>query len=217
MTGRMRAAQRLHEKVPPNWYYASIRRNVFQRYWHSRRFSEVGEMIERVDGRVLDIGCADGVFTNVILERSGAREVVGIDVLEKSVEWAKNHWKDEKRLRFQVGDAHKLKFKGNTFGAVFALEVMEHVEDPDSVLKEIKRVLKPGGYAIVLVPTDNLLFRAIWWVVTNFMWARIWEDCHVQSFNSKNSLAKKVESLGFKVEEDRKFLLGMLNAVKMRK
>lgn len=209
-------AAELHKNVPPDWYFQSIKRNLFQRYWHHRRFVAVKSLIEPVNGKILDIGSADGVFTNVILEKSKAKKIVGIDVLKSSVNWANKHWKD-KRMSFKVGDAHDLHFAANTFDAVFTLEVLEHVADPDLVFRQIKRVLKKGGYAIFLVPTDNLLFNIIWGFVTRFWWARIWKDCHVQSFSKDHSLAKATAKSGLVIEVDKNFLLGMLNIVKARK
>ena len=211
------SASELHKNVPPNWYFSSIKRNPYQRFWHETRFKEVSKFIEPTGGKILDIGSADGVFTKVILDKSKAKEIIGIDVLEDSVSWANLHWKKNKEVKFQVGDAHKLDFKSNTFDAVFALEVMEHVFEPDKVFKEIKRVLKKNGYIIILVPSDNILFKIIWWFVTKFWWARIWQDCHVQSFTAKHSLGSVMKKAGLKVEIDHKFLLGMLNLVKARK
>jgi len=211
------AAAQLHENVPPDWYYSSIRRNPFQALWHKVRFSTVEKLVEKTDGQILDIGCADGMFTKVIAEKSGSEKVIGIDVLKKSVDWANKHWKKYKKMSFQVGNAHDLKFKNNIFSAVFALEVMEHVADPDIVIDEIYRVLKNGGYAIVLVPTDSLLFRIVWWFVTSFWWAKIWDDCHVQSFSTNNPLSKHMKKAGFKIEDDKRFWFGMLNVVKARK
>ncbi len=212
-----KSAAQLHENVPPDWYFSSIKRNPYQRYWHERRFSEVSKFIEPNGGKIIDIGSADGIFTKVILDKSKAKEIIGIDVLKSSVDWANSHWKNNKRMKFKIGDAHKLKFQANSFNAAFALEVMEHVFEPQIVLREIKRVLKKGGYVIVLVPSDNTLFRIIWWFVTHFWWARIWQDCHVQSFSNKHSLSGELKKAGFKVEVDHKFLLGMLNLVKARK
>ncbi|CAN5303985.1 hypothetical protein BH10PAT1_BH10PAT1_1660 [soil metagenome] len=210
-------AAELHKNVPPDWYFSSIKRNKFQKYWHNRRFNEVAKFIEPNGGKILDIGSADGMFTKVILDKSEAKEIIGIDVLKSSVDWANKHWKKTKALKFKLGDAHKLNFKANTFDAVFALEVMEHVFKPRDVFREIKRVLKKNGYVIILVPSDNFLFKIIWWFVTNFWWAKIWQDCHVQSFNEKQSLAHELKKAGFKVEVDDKFILGMLNLVKARK
>lgn len=216
-----KTAAELHENVPPDWYYSSIKRNLLQRYWHTRRFNEVSKYIEPTKGKILDIGSADGVFSKVILDRSGAKQIIGIDVLKTSVLWANRHWHRNKstrsKMKFMVGDAHRLKFKANTFDAVFGLEVMEHVFEPQIVFKEIKRVLKKHGYVIILVPSDNELFKIIWWFVTRFWWAKIWQDCHVQSFSTNHSLAQELKKAGFDVEVDHKFILGMLNLVKARK
>jgi len=81
-----KSAAELHKEVPPDWYFRSIRENILQRYWHKRRFEEIGSMIETVSGSVLDIGSADGVFTKVILDKSKAKKIIGIDVLESSVD-----------------------------------------------------------------------------------------------------------------------------------
>ena len=161
MSKRKISAAKLHENVPPDWYYSSIKENYLQRIWHKSRFREVKKISERVDGKVLDIGSADGVFTKVILEGTKAKKVIGIDVLKSSVVWANKHWKRNKRLKFKVGDAHKLDFKAGEFDAVFSLEVLEHVEDPKKTLKEIKRVLRKGGYAVFLVPTDIWYFKLL--------------------------------------------------------
>lgn len=216
MNKQEKAAQ-LHANVPPDWYHQSLRVDILQRFWHKRRFEEISKLIEPVKGEVLDVGCADGTFSRVILDKTKASKLIGIDVLESSVDWANKHWKKNKRMKFMVGDAHSLKFKANSFDAVFCLEVLEHVYNPESVLKEIKRVLKKGGYGIFLVPSDNFLFRTTWFLWLHFYprgW--VWRETHIQTY--KNSyLPKLCRKIGFKVEEDKKFLLGMLHAVRVRK
>jgi ubiquinone/menaquinone biosynthesis C-methylase UbiE len=209
-------ASKLHENVPPDWYFRSMKENLLQRYWHKRRFDEVGKVIEKVDGSVLDIGSADGTFTKVILNISGAKKTIGVDALQKSVNWANRHFKNNKRLKFELGDAHNLKFKNNSFDAVFALEVLEHVLRPVDVLKEIKRVLKKGGYAVFLVPSDNNLFKVIWFFWTKYYRGKIWSDCHIQSYRN-GYLPRLAKKVGFKVEVDKKFLFKMLHLIKVRK
>lgn len=210
-------AEELHEQVPPNWYYQSIRVDPFQRYWHKRRFKEVSRLIEPNGGKILDIGCADGMFSKVIFDKARADELIGIDVLKSSIDWANHHWRDNKKMKFMVGDAHRLKFKDNTFDAVFALEVLEHVFHPEEVLRDVKRVLKKGGYAIFLVPSDSLLFRTIW-----FLWLKfyprgwVWRDTHIQTYRN-NYLPKLCKKAGFYLEENKKFVLRMLHLVKVRK
>lgn len=215
MTKGLKSAAGLHENVPPDWYFRSIRENLLQRYWHKRRFEEVGKLIESSGGSILDIGCADGTFTNVILNKSMAEKIIGIDVLKSSINWASKHWSNKKRITFRLGDAHNLKFKNDTFDAVFALEVLEHVYEPVVVLKEIYRVLKTNGYAIFLVPSESLLFRIVWFF-WGFYRGRIWKDTHIHAFRN-DYLLKLCRQAGFKVELSNKFILRMLQVVKVRK
>ena len=119
-----KSAVELHEHVPPNWYYQSLRVDPLQRYWHRRRFEEISKLIEPVKGTVLDIGCADGMFSKVILDKSKAQKLVGIDVLKTSIAWANKHWAKGGKMKFMVKDAHKLDFASSSFDAVVALEVL---------------------------------------------------------------------------------------------
>lgn len=217
MRNNQEKAAKLHENTPKGWYYKSIKVDLLQRYWHKRRFSEIRKLIEPVGGNILDIGCADGMFTKEVLDKSEAKEIIGVDVVKSSIDWAKAHWKNQKRMKFKVGDAEKLDFKSGTFDAVVALEVLEHVFDPRKVLDEIKRILKKGGYAIFLVPTDSLLFKIIWFFWLNFYpRGYVWRETHIQSYENDN-LIKLCKKVGFKIEEDKKFNLGMLQAIKVRK
>ena len=208
---------KLHEQVPPDWYYQSIKLDPLQRYWHKRRFEEVSKLIEPVKGEILDIGCADGMFSKVVLDKSKARKLIGIDVLKTSVAWANKHWAKTRKMKFMIGNAHKLKFPNGTFDAVVALEVLEHVYHPLDVLKEIKRILKKNGYAVLLVPADSSLFRIIWFFWLHFYprgW--VWRETHIQTYKN-NYLPKLCKNAGFEVEANNKFILGMLQAVKVRK
>ncbi len=208
-------AAKLHENVPPDWYYQSIKNNLLQRYWHRRRFEEIQKVTEKVEGKILDIGCADGIFTKVIFNKAKPSQLIAIDVLPSSVKWAKNHFKSNKKIKFQVGDAHHLKFNENTFDAVYALEVLEHVLRPKDVLLQIKKVLKKGGYAVFLVPSDSDLFNIVWWIWTKFK-GKIWNDCHIQSYRN-GYLTRLSKQAGFKIDVDKKFILGMLHLIKIRK
>lgn len=216
MSKSSKSAAHLHEHVPPGWYFYSIKKNPFQKYWHKRRFEEIGNLIEKTSGKVLDIGCADGVFTNIIQEKTKAKKVIGIDVLKSSVDWAKKHWKKTKRMEFRVGDAHKLNFKAGSFDAVFALEMLEHVFEPSIVLKEIKRVLKRRGYAVFLVPSENFLFRAVVWPLWCKSRGKIWNHTHLHAYR-KDYLILLCKKAGFEVEVNNKFILGMLQAIKVKK
>lgn len=214
MSKPLKSANDLHANIPPDWYYRSIKENLLQAYWHKKRFDEVGKFIKPVRGKILDIGCADGVFTRIILEKTKAKEIIGIDVLKSSINWASNHWKD-KRMKFQTGDIHKLEFKTSTFDAVFALEILEHVYDPVKALQEIKRVLKRDGYAVFLVPSENFLFKLVWFL-WGFYRGSIWKGTHLHEFSGEY-LSKLCKDIGFKIEKENKFMFKMLNVIRVKK
>jgi len=206
----------LHAHVPANWYFESLKKDPLQKYWHNTRFREVKKMTIPAN-LVLDVGSADGVFSDIVRKSTKASKLVGIDIVKTSVDWANKHWTKEKGMKFIVGDAHKLPFKNGTFDAVFCLEALEHVVNPVQVFKEFKRVLKKGGYGVFLVPSDNDLFRIVWWLwLTFYPRGWVWKETHIQTYRN-NYLPKICKKAGFKIELDRKFNLGMLHLVKVRK
>lgn len=206
----------LHAHVPANWYFESLKKDPFQKYWHTTRFREVKKVITSVN-LVLDVGCADGVFSNVIFKSTNAKKFIGLDIVKSSVDWANKHWAKNKRMKFIVGDAHKLPFKDETFDAVFCLEALEHVVNPVQVFKEFKRVMKKGGYGVFLVPSDNDLFKIVWWLwLTFYPRGWVWRETHIQTYRN-NYLPKACKKAGFEIELDKKFNLGMLHLVKVKK
>ncbi len=202
---------KIHEDVPADHYDRGIKSNLFQKFWHWRRFTEVLKVIEPIDGVLLDIGCHSGTFTQKILSKIKSEKIYGVDISPSAIKLAK------KRIPyglFQVGDAESLSFRSNFFDAVFCLEVLEHVDNPGQVLVEIKRVLKKNGYVVVLVPSDNRLFKIIW-----FLWTYrypVWRHAHVQSF-AKGSLEGLIKRSGFNLEKIKTFSMGMLKLVVARK
>jgi len=210
----MKTAEELHEDVPPGWYFQSLQEDYLQRIWHRKRFREVALLAEPVGGKVLDVGCADGVFTNIIFKKTKPERIVGVDVVKSTIAWAKKHWRKNKKMEYRLGDVHDLPFKANTFDAVFALEVLEHIYNPQKAFGEIQRVLKKGGYAVFLVPSESILFKIVWFL-WRFYGRMVWKDTHIQSFDN-SKLSKMVRKAGFTIEEDKKTHLGMLHIIKVR-
>lgn len=207
MSHQHKSLLEIHEDVPADHYDKGIKRNAFQKYWHWRRFREVLSKITPVEGAVLDVGCHSGTFTRAVLSKIGSKDIYGVDVSHSAISLAK------KRIpygHFEVGDAAKLPFKSEFFEAAFCLEMLEHVDDPMAVLNEIKRVLRKGSKLYVLVPSDNKLFKLVWFLWT--MYYPHWRHAHVQSYN-KNILEEVLKKIGFKVLEARTFNLGMLKLI----
>lgn len=206
----------LHQNVPPDWYARSIRENILQRYWHTKRFTEIGKLLPKTAGKILDIGSADGTFTKVVLDKTSADKIIGIDVLARSIAYAKRRFARSKRLSFRVADAHNLPFPNRSFDAVFCLETLEHVENPEQVISEIHRVLKDDGYTIILVPSENFLFHWVVWPLWSLYRGGIWKGTHLHELPMKE-LLQKITKSGFKIQEKISFNLGMLHAIRVVK
>lgn len=104
------------------------------------------------DSKVLDLGCGIGLslsFIGQVFKNS-----VGCDISENSLRATKEILeKHQIKIPIILCQKDKLPFKDNCFDIVTFIEVIEHVENPDAALKEIKRVLKPDG--ILHITTAN--------------------------------------------------------------
>lgn len=199
-----------HEDVPPNYYDNAVKTNLFQRVWHRRRFEWISRLVSKVDGRMLDVGCDGVTLTEVIARKSGAEEVIGIDIWTGAVAYSKR-----KRSDFQLAVAHaeELPFRDDCFDMIFCSEVLEHVEHPEKLLAEVKRCLKADGYCIVEVPTESMFFKAAWALWTHIGPGRAWEHAHAVDFRG-DLLDRLLRAAGFRVIEESVFL-GMLRAAKI--
>ena len=99
---------------------------------------------------VLDIGCNAGMFASLLAERG--HNVVGVELNSELIEICRRRFPDHPRLDFRVTGHHRLELEDNSFDCVVIIEVLEHVREPWNLLKEIKRVLRPGGALVLSVP-----------------------------------------------------------------
>lgn len=106
------------------------------------------------DKMVLDVGCGAGGKT-MYYASQGVQHIVGMDIV--------SHYKEEAeqlaqqlgyadRFTFVVGDAAHTEFPDNHFDTIIMNDAMEHVDRPDLVLAEVRRILKPGGRLYVNFP-----------------------------------------------------------------
>jgi len=101
---------------------------------------------------ILDVGCGEGVLTEQWADRTPGR-VVGIDLDDPKLraEWER---RERPNLEFHAGDAHRTKYADGDFEAATAMEVLEHVPDPEGVLAEMSRVA--SRWVLVSVPREPL-------------------------------------------------------------
>ncbi len=102
---------------------------------------------------VLDVGCGEGVLVHRWAQRLGERRVVGIDLEEESIQagWAE---RQAPNLEYRVMAAANLPFAANEFDLASAIEVLEHVPDPEHTLSEMARCA--GRHLLVSVPREPL-------------------------------------------------------------
>jgi 2-polyprenyl-3-methyl-5-hydroxy-6-metoxy-1,4-benzoquinol methylase len=99
-----------------------------------------------VKGRILDMGCGRG---KMLASVRGAQEKFGLDLSQTAIDEAVRNYPGN---HFAVGDVTQTPYADNFFDFIYSLEVIEHIEQPEKMLLEIKRILKPGGYALVQTP-----------------------------------------------------------------
>jgi SAM-dependent methyltransferase len=112
-------------------------------------------------GRLLEIGCANGLFLDAI-RREGRWQVQGVEVNEPAARYAR----ERLDLDVVVGELADAGFPEAHFDAVAMWDVLEHVHDPQETLREVHRVLEPDGVLVLRVPLldswDRRLFGCYW-------------------------------------------------------
>jgi len=117
------------------------------------------------NARILDVGCGDGLLECLLAKKMPATHITGIDSSKKAITLAAEKAREQNlsNVDFMISDAYKLPFSNETFDAVVSLDVIEHLDDTDAFLKELARVLKPGGTLHVGTPirTPGMMFDAL--------------------------------------------------------
>lgn len=104
--------------------------------------------------KVLEVGCTNG-FSSLEINRLVNANVIGIDINENSVKNANDrideYKLDKKKIKFEYGNAEKLKYNDNTFDLIVSGNAISFMNDRDKAITEMIRVLKPNGF-ISIVP-----------------------------------------------------------------
>ena len=116
------------------------------------------ELFPDVAGKVLDVGCGPGAMAIPLLERG--HEVVAIDISAGMVRDAARRARDlGYTASVAVADATSLPFADGSFGVVVTTGVLEYIQDVRGAMREIARVLRPGGVVIATMSLPRRLER----------------------------------------------------------
>jgi 2-polyprenyl-3-methyl-5-hydroxy-6-metoxy-1,4-benzoquinol methylase len=100
------------------------------------------------NAKCLDLGCGQGNTTRCLADVLAPAVCIGLEYDVDLVEYAKTRPENPPNVRFQQGDATQLPFADASFDVVFCRYLLIHMTDPLRVVREMMRVVRPGGYAV---------------------------------------------------------------------
>ena len=141
---------------------------------------------------ILDVGCGEGFSLSLIQKSGVTARLAGIDASVESLALGK---KEFPQLDLRRGDIYALSAKSNSYDVVLCTEVLEHLENPDKAIEELKRV--SGKYVIVSVPHEP------WFMIANFLRGKYlsrWGN-HPEHINhwSKQGIVNLLASHGYQI------------------
>ena len=163
----------VYETLGERWYGAEDDPIALLRAESRLRNPWIASELTRAFGNrpaeVLDVGCGGGFLSNHL--GSLGHRVTGLDASSDALAVARRY-DDTGSVRYQQGDALNLPFPDGSFDAVCAMDFLEHVENPDRVIAEAARVLKPSGLFFFHTFNRNFLswlivIKGVEWCVRN--------------------------------------------------
>jgi SAM-dependent methyltransferase len=165
----------MYEVEETHWWFAGRRRII------SSFVEEICRKMKRERPRILDVGCGTGANLEM-LARFG--DVEGVDVSEEALAFCRARGLENVRH----GAAERLPYEDGAFDLVTALDVVEHLDDDVAGLSEMRRVLRPGGRALLFVPAFM------------FLWGVQDDVSHHRRRYTLRGLRRTVRAAGFEVE-----------------
>ena len=157
------------------------------------------------EGTMLDLGCGEGRHIFGLMEKFPDLKCIGLDPHIESLDKAFEGLKflesiSNIKTNFLSGSAYSLPFSDDSFDLVVCSEVLEHLHDYKDAIKEINRVLKPGGQFLASVPAE--FPEKICWLLSEAYQNQ--PGGHLRIFK-KNELIKEVAELNFSFESSQRF------------
>ncbi len=145
----------------------------------SDKYATVRNLLPR-GASVLELGCADGYFSAALM--SEGFKVVGLEAQSSFAETARARGVDVRNV--DLNEVGALASLGTEFDAVLAMDVLEHLVDPESAVRALATVLKPGGQLIITGP--NVAYWSMRWMLLTGRWsyndAGIMDRTHLRWF-----------------------------------
>jgi SAM-dependent methyltransferase len=166
--------------------------------WKWKTAIEYFKQLGSKDKDYLDVGCAFGYLVN--FAQPYFRSVKGVDISSYAVSEARKRYPEVDFIEADV--TKKLPFPEKTFDFLSGVDVLEHFEDVDIALKEVYRVLKPGGYGYFSMPYVGLARKALGWLDP--------DRSHVAILTPEDYEEKFLKA-GFSIKEQKKWWVGSIH------
>jgi len=121
-------------------------RRILQRSVEIKRLRAISQL--KSGKNIIEIGCGSGYGTKLINEYFKPKAITAIDLDSRMIELAQKI-NTNPRVTYAVGDVTNLAFPANTFDAIIDFAIIHHIPNWEACLKELYRVLRPGGEIII--------------------------------------------------------------------
>jgi SAM-dependent methyltransferase len=165
----------MYEVEGRHWWFAG-RRRIIESF-----LKDICAKLGTQSPHILDVGCGTGANLEMLSQFGDAE---GVDVSPEALAFCRE--RGLKKVR--QGEAEHLPYDDSSFDLVTGLDVVEHLDDDIAGLKEMRRVLRPGGYALLFVPA----FMFLWGVQDDIS--------HHRRRYTRAGLEQVVRAAGFEIE-----------------
>lgn len=115
----------------------------------------------KAPARIADLGCGSGIFSSILAAKGFA--VVGVDISPGMIKLAQQKFpKSQYQIDFTVGDVENLPFPADSFDAILLSGLLHHLPDPSRCIREVHRILKPGGVFTAFDPNRSNPFMYLY-------------------------------------------------------
>jgi 2-polyprenyl-3-methyl-5-hydroxy-6-metoxy-1,4-benzoquinol methylase len=136
---------------------------------HQRLYKAYVAAQEYIKGDVLEVGCGEGRGVEVLI--SQAKSFTAVDKIQSAIDTLQKKFPNGRFLQMNIPPLDGL--KDNTYDVIVSFQVIEHIEDDALYLKEIHRVLKPGGVVLITTPNRKMSLTRNPWHIREYLPAEL--------------------------------------------
>lgn len=207
--------------VAPKYKQATYLLSVGQDAFWKRKLVEL--LPEYTNANCLDIACGTGDLTFLLAQKYPLGTITGLDITPRMIDLAKRKNKYS-NINFVIGDMHSLPFADSVFDIVTGGYALRNAPSLERALKEVHRVLKPGGTALFLdfSKSERKVVQKIAYNVLKY-WGNMWGILlhgnpaiygyiaeSLQLYPDRKKLRTIFRKLGFEISHTRYFLCGVI-------